>query len=267
MADNPSTLSNIPRSLQQIDSWIAMHRIGDDKVPIRMDIFDKNPNVRLKWKKPSNWKTFEEVKKWVDKRVDVFPAFVLTENQGLIFIDFDDVCSTPYQIPDELLDLVKASSTYAEFSMSGTGFHIFGKCPDKEWSQHGALEGENMEIYSKGRLCAFTGRKIPESQDDINEISLDVFSQLLQRCDVGNQDSVKTTEPIKKIIGFELEGEIPPGKKQYLNLFRLSMNMIKSGFFDAGQIKQHILNQNQLHCDPPYDEKTLIGKLWNTIDE
>jgi hypothetical protein len=157
--------------------WVASN-ISKGKLPI-------NPKTggNAKANDPNTWGTFDEVLIYNQANPGHYPAIALSEKLGLVAIDLDRV----HEIETGLTfpwasEIVKESGSYAEYSVSGQGLHIFvkGKKPGEQ-----CKKGQ-FEIYDKSKFITVTGNilrgheEIKPAQDFINRLYKDTFKEDLK---------------------------------------------------------------------------------------
>lgn len=75
---------------------------------------------------------------------------VLTEQDDFIAIDIDDCVKNPsLDLQQGALEIIQSARSYAEYSPSGTGIHIYvlGEIPRQGWVTH--QDGFKIEIFDK----------------------------------------------------------------------------------------------------------------------
>lgn len=99
-------------------------------------------------------------------------GIVICKGDGLSFIDFDDICSSPDKIAFARR-LGTSLRTWGEISVSGKGAHfICGGIFPRSFNRSQDI---GVEGYSRGRFVALTGRQITNSPNDVidNQSALD----------------------------------------------------------------------------------------------
>lgn len=82
---------------------------------------------------------------------------MLTEENGIIFIDLDDSIEEDGTIMPWALEIVKRFNSYVERSQSGHGLHILIKGIKPGDRCRKASYPHKVEIYSHSRQCCLTG--------------------------------------------------------------------------------------------------------------
>lgn len=126
----------------------------------------------------SSWVSYREALKGFKTGDYDGLGFLLSKNDGLVFIDIDnciDECGGISAFAQEIISLFP--KTYIEYSPSGTGFHLLVKgtipCNRKNTEK-------GIELYSDKRYMAFTGNAYTAAepafaQDALNEIVRRLF--------------------------------------------------------------------------------------------
>lgn len=156
-------MNSIPQELRDLTQWVTF-TVGpetDPKTgkPVKTP-FIPGTTVHASPVKPEHWRTFEEAAE------HGHPAFVLTENDPYVFIDFDELQLRKGETAESLASRQEAAYdvwggientfvSYMERSVSGKGVHILGR---------GSLVGQGsqrkdygLELYDRGRFVIFTG--------------------------------------------------------------------------------------------------------------
>ena len=105
--------------------------------------------------KPDQWTTYEEALDVLRNSVKYDGVGIcLHKSFGIVFVDIDHCISEDGIINETAVDILNRfkSETYIEYSQSKTGLHIlaFGAIPK-------TIKTAEVEMYSSGRFCAFTG--------------------------------------------------------------------------------------------------------------
>ena len=201
----------IPEYFKKRAQW-CVFKIKPDKIPVSYK------GDAAKSNDPKTWGTFAQVIKAIEFEIGRVPAYCITKNDRLLFIDIDDP-STPEA--QKCLSL----STYTEKSQSGIGFHVLG------WFDGEAPKNNGIEFYTDGRWCILTG-DIVDNKCDINEIS-----------DSFKPQPLKIKEPLK------IPDKITEGARN-TTLHRASCALAARGLSD-GAVLAAIIQENNEKCSPP----------------
>jgi primase-polymerase (primpol)-like protein len=143
----------LPRELTERTRWVRWKHVarrgGWAKMPIRLD------GAAASSTDAGSWSSFDDV------RLSTLGSgfgFVL-DGDGIGCIDLDHCISADGEVAAWARCVLEANpGTYVEVSQSGLGLHVFG------WLKAGpgsvtrdAVQG-NVEVYSRGRYIAVTGR-------------------------------------------------------------------------------------------------------------
>ena len=99
---------------------------------------------------------------------DVGVGFIFTKNDPFVFVDLDNVVGAGQWTSSAMAHLYNQCGSWAEYSQSGNGIHIIGK------SSTALTHIDNdagLEVYSGGRFVALTGWHIPESGQNVRDLS------------------------------------------------------------------------------------------------
>ena len=165
-----------PERLRQRKIWVLWRLEARDgrrtKVPYQTN------GRRASCADPSHWTSYTEAAMaWLNDP-DRYQGLGIAVSKAdrLVFIDIDH-CVDPYRnLDDRAVDILEAFrgddgriGTFAEFSQSGTGLHIFafGEIPRSFKNSQ-----KNVEMYSGGRFAAMTGHPLIERDPEECEHAL-----------------------------------------------------------------------------------------------
>lgn len=145
------------------DQWVGWtypdwkdEKIKTPKMPWAPD------GVEWKWGREENYRDFDTVQDWTEKVPGLGTGFIITEDDPIIFIDFDDAIIDG-EIDPDVADLIQRGDTYTDISTSGTGFHMigYGELPEGVNAIKEPInDTADIEIYDSGRFCVATGRHV-----------------------------------------------------------------------------------------------------------
>lgn len=103
---------------------------------------------------PRTWTTYTKA-----VRSGIGAGIGIVLGDGLGCIDLDHAIERGRLLPwaQDVLDQWKDQAVWVEVSMSREGLHIFAPMPESAGRK--IRDGRNIEIYSRGRYIAVTGRK------------------------------------------------------------------------------------------------------------
>lgn len=184
----PDALERIPEEMRAAKRWICW---GSDKVPVSVTPAEygknKGKHYGIDVKDPENFGTFEQAAAAIGK-----PAYVkrIDENfhiNGVGFVVGDSwFCADldggaghgKEDVPRNVVDFALANTmpTYAEKSVSGCGYHFFGKCnfdtkqadgkraesnqPHRDKNGNPLPESYEVEFFTRRKFIAVTGNII-----------------------------------------------------------------------------------------------------------
>ncbi|HPH40507.1 MAG TPA: hypothetical protein PL067_09490 [Bacteroidales bacterium] len=164
--------SRIPEELRQLKQWVLIRAVaGSDGKTI------KEPYVASTFRErkasstnPDDWESFEVAtnalqywKGWFD-----FIAFVITEDDPYVFIDFDHVLEDRVITYPKVEKHVSDLASYTEVSLSGTGLHVFTKAI-KNSDRCRNNKPFDLEVYDHARFAVMTGNIWSPSFSTITE--------------------------------------------------------------------------------------------------
>ncbi len=174
-------LSNVPESMKVAARWIVW---GGSKVPM-------NGNARNKAgfiigadiTNPKAWMSFEAAVALIGaecylKREDIYFHVVgigFIVGDGWFCLDYDGGEGHHREdVPrDDVLLAVNTLKTYAETSLSGAGYHVFGSGfvlgngdPEKCHPHFPQADSYEIEFFTRRKFLIFSGNKLPEAPTD-----------------------------------------------------------------------------------------------------
>ena len=180
----------IPEALKQRRQWVLWKYIWK----AREKKWDKPPyqvNGKLaRSTDTATWDTYENI--WDAYQRDAWDGigFVVGNDDDIVFLDLDG-CRDPTtgriepwsselrakfvgSVPDPM-EILATMQTYAEYSPSGAGFHLFciGDVP-KDGSKIGGKGSgcpDGLEIYKARRYATITGQRVPSAPPTVNTCS------------------------------------------------------------------------------------------------
>lgn len=260
----------IPNELKNLKQWVVS--MPDSKVPFRADSYKFEKEGEAPRPTPasvgdaSTWCTYLEAQSatsFGDLYFDNI-GFVFNDN-GIVGIDIDkgfDEDAFPSEIAVDILNHLKS---YAEFSRSGRGMHIFvkGKLPFD-----GRNNRDGVEIYQKGRFFICTERlllpqfsTLIENQEGIDYVLEKYFGEKKEE---KKEYHAPMYKPEKKMVNgrfVTIYPEIPQGcRNQCLTSLA---GQWKSQGIDPKDILAKLLKVNQSVCKPPLGDGEVETIAWS----
>ena len=139
-------------SLKKEPIWLASN---PEKRPVSVIT-----NKPAQWKKSEQLATFEQVHFYINGRENFYPAFVLKEEHGIVFIDLDDCYEGDSLNPIAQEVLSQTGGSFAEKSRSGKGVHVLtgGTIPK-------CCKTSDIEMYCDNKVVTLTFDLINERQE------------------------------------------------------------------------------------------------------
>lgn len=183
MSDLPEK-RDIAGWMRERNQWLLWsHDSTPPKKPLD-ESWDPDADYGTSWNDPGTWLSFEEAYELAktDSRFDGL-GFVVSDADPYFGIDVDSALrEANKEKPKDWVPRLKqfVDTAYAQFSTSGTGFHLFGKGDLPEWwsnSDFDDREHEGVEAYSE-KFFIVTGNELSISAGKPQEV--DPTSWLLQ---------------------------------------------------------------------------------------
>jgi hypothetical protein len=158
-----------PKELIDLKQWVCWRLTpdkgggSDRKVP-----YNPITGKPAASNKPETWADYETAKESLNKYGFTGLGFMFTEGGGIVGVDIDH-CYDPEtsEFNETAKEILKKQPTYAEFSPSGTGLHLFYKGIMPGAGNKNSKSG--VEMYGSLRYFTMTGKKLPEAPSDISD--------------------------------------------------------------------------------------------------
>lgn len=222
-----------PSELRKVPSWLIWRYEREpgapaDKPPLKVPYYISGQKRYGRQGTPTDRAklvTFAAAKDAAARRGFDGVGLALLPNQGIVALDFDHVVGPDGALPSEVLDII--STTYAEFSPSGTGVRAFVRgdlgnhksrsAPDQPWG---------AETFSSTGFCTFTGQPYWTTETFGNEETIGPITPALERLvearfgalrgpngSEGSDDPLETLTPVLGLPEVEIAfllGELDP---------------------------------------------------------
>jgi primase-polymerase (primpol)-like protein len=158
----PVSIENIPKELKVLHQWVLWRGVkrGDrwTKIPYSV-VGDKASSTD-----GSTWADFDTVvERYKNGSFDGI-GFVFAEGGGLTGIDLDHCFDEGGHLNPKTAAIVRALSSYAEYSVSGNGLHVIVQAILKKGfrTSERSMIDIPVEIYPHGKYFTMTGRVFGE---------------------------------------------------------------------------------------------------------
>lgn len=160
---------SFPKELLGLKQWVCWRLMPgpkgekDRKVP-----FNPATGHQAATNKPSTWSDYETAVAAVERYGFTGLGFVFTKDGGIVGVDIDhcyDAASGKFN--DTARAVLDKQATYAEFSPSGTGVHLFFKGSLPAGGCKNSAAG--VELYDNARYFTMTGKKLAAATDAISQ--------------------------------------------------------------------------------------------------
>ncbi len=272
------TAQRLPQEWLQTHRWHAWKMFDGQKVPIN-SFGRKADHVAIRC-------NYDEAAAIAEKHGGGVGYSIDNETDGtdIVFIDLDG-CVAESGGPKEwaLPIVMKFGRTYSQFSISGTGMHIFctGRFPGL--LRKVGLEGDhhNIQIFDSKRFAAMVGSSSPEPVLEMQE-QLNWLAGYLQTLKAEQLALMGSTVPpeVKQAtqsIGLRMPGDwdlvraraagylrkIPPaktGQSGGTRTLETVMKVLTSFDLNQSEAFEVVKEWNQA-CDPPWTDEDLMRKI------
>lgn len=240
---------NIPQELRVLKQWVCANE--NSKVPMQANCDRPASSTN-----PATWASFEDAVWAVENGYYDYIGFVFNDN-GIVGIDLDDAFCAFGMSPIARDITTRCCVTYAEYSKSGNGLHIFVK-GDIPFKGKNNLAG--VEIYKTARFFIMTGNAYNEPCSIVHDQR--VLDYIIGKYFPETRDS-KTTTVTPRI--YNPEWDSPKGSKRVKirpnypvipdgcrNICLTSLaGMMHSIGYTKGQIYRELQYANNTACRPP----------------
>jgi primase-polymerase (primpol)-like protein len=162
--------SNIPVPLRSPRQWVNWRREVDDNGKLTKRPYNPRNGHLSSVTDPDKWSDLDTAIRSRGARQLDGIGYVLTKDQGIVFIDLDHCINSNGEIAPWAQDVLDQMQSYAEISPSGDGIHILisGNLPDD--AKHTRSMGDDgkgkIEIYDNVRYFTVTGDRLQGYRDD-----------------------------------------------------------------------------------------------------
>jgi len=165
---NTAALSGLPiQEMKQRRQWCGFRIYPQPKgKPRKIPVIAMDPDAAASSTKPATWSTFDAALKGLAGGAYSAVGYALAGDVVGIDLDGERWVAEDGELSKEAQAIVGRCRSYAEWSISGRGVHIF---------LHGRLAGGrannkiSVEVYTRKRLFIVTGRKLPDAPPTITE--------------------------------------------------------------------------------------------------
>lgn len=252
-----------PQELAERKQWVCW---GADKIPFQTN------GQPAKSSDPATWNTLEACQATNGQFLGI--GFVFSESDPLVGIDLDN-CIDPWtrSIDPWALEVIEACNSYAEFSPSGNGIHIFcrGELPGGKGRKLTVSGNKKIELYDRGRYFTFTGMSLTDDPLQITECQ-SVFQEIIDKycppappppapppastsSEPAAANTVQRAIEYLKTMPPAIEGSDGSGA-----MMKVAAVLIR-GFCLNDQQAFHAVADWNATCQPPWSEKELQHKF------
>lgn len=191
----------IPEELKQLNRWVCYRLVPDKKSgkPKKMPV---NPvtGQNAKSNDPSSWTDFETASEAVDKYGFTGIGFMFTLEDGYVGVDIDHCYDRESgTFNDTAAAILGRQPTYAEYSPSGDGVHLWFKGKKPDGSSKNTETG--VEMYDSVRYFTVTGNPLPNASMTIAEALPDTLSWIhgtyIEKQKGKKKKKAKSSAPVK----------------------------------------------------------------------
>lgn len=193
-------LLKIPEEMKAASRWICW---GSDKIPVSVTAANNGKHFGINVTDQNNWGTFDQASAAIGADAYIKSADEYFHIVGVGFVVGDgwfcaDLDGGPghnkEDVPEEVAeDALSSLGTYTEKSLSGCGYHIFGKCDfstanAESNKPHRGPDGKpvpdsyEVEFFTRRKFIAITGRAVPGSSGsavDCSAAAMDFYTRYI----------------------------------------------------------------------------------------
>ena len=159
-----------PAQLRRRPQWVCWRWGQRDGKPTKLPL---NPRTgrTAKTNDATTWTSYDEAAAACARVGAAGLGYVLTGEDGVVFVDFDGCRDRETGAVDErVLDVLRGLDTYVELSVSKTGLHalLVGHLPACACHKKRFASG-HVELYETGRFVCMTGERLEGAPDALKE--------------------------------------------------------------------------------------------------
>ena len=152
-----SLRENVPKEMLEQEKWVAMRtRYDREKGKLNKFLLNCKTGKAAESDNPETWTDFESACKYARANGGVALAYALDGKDKICCVDIDGCIDGNGNLSELSQDfLSKSGKTFAEYSVSGRGIHIWGKTDGADirtFSKDG-----DFEFYQKSHFITMTG--------------------------------------------------------------------------------------------------------------
>ena len=184
---NAEELALLPPEMKNEARWVCW---GGDKIPVSVLPSRNGTHYGIDVTKSNNWGTFDNaiaaigqtchIKSTGERFHIVGVGFVVGDGWFCVDMDGGKNHQGKENVPEEVIaDAIQILDTYVESSVSGCGYHIFGKCDFSVFAErnkpHRGPDGlpvpdsYEIELFTRHKFIAITGRWVPRSSGNAKD--------------------------------------------------------------------------------------------------
>lgn len=228
-----------PEELKNLRCWVVWK--GADKKPYSAITMRSDG-----WQKPENWTTFKDAVRIVKETNGMFKGVGFVPRFPYVVIDLDHCIEENGMMNDFAREITNQLDTFAEYSMSNTGLHIFCKVTQPFISRK--IPGL-IEVFATTGYIACTGKSLDENQEEVTDQTENL------KLVIEKHFPKETFKPGLKIPEQIYEGE---GRDNYI--YKLACSLRSKGLGEA-EILPTVLEVDSMRCKPPLGEAIVIQKV------
>jgi hypothetical protein len=249
---------DVPRELADRKQWVCWRNKAGRKVPYQ-------PNGEYaKSNDPATWSTLADC-----QAAGGFTGigYVFAEDDPFCGIDLDG-CYHEGEIQpwaSEILETLSAVTGYAEISPSGTGIKIWtrARLPDGKGRKATVADGQQIEVYDRGRYFCFTGRAIGDQDIGDGQDAVDAILARFWPPAPKSPTPAPRQETDVTVRAAAYLDRCPPavsGQNGHGTTIRVAACLVRG--FELGQEDAYrVIQRWNDTCKPPWSEKELRHKL------
>jgi len=193
MAITQQDIDNFPQQFKPYPHWVCYRLIDKGKAKLDKVPYDPKTGRPAKVNDPSTWGSFEQALESAKNPKCKYDGigFVFSDDDPFTGIDLDH-CVQDGKILPWAQDIINRLNSYAEYSPSGTGVHIYVEAIKPK----GRCRRGRVEVYVNGRFLTVTGDRLDDApftiekrQEEIDKFHAEAF---------GNTSSRPTSKPDSK---------------------------------------------------------------------
>ena len=177
-----SLRENVPKEMLEQEKWVAVRtRYDREKGKLNKFLLNCKTGKAAESDNPETWTDFESACKYARANGGVALAYALDGKDKICCVDIDGCIDNDGNLSELSQDfLSKSGKTFAEYSVSGRGIHIWGKTDGADIRTFS--KGGDFEFYQKSHFITMTGNMCRKGELE-NLDNKPIMREIKEKCE------------------------------------------------------------------------------------